>query len=443
MRPTPNFLGLRWQFISVTTTAPLLRILPLWLLAGLEIFLLSAGRNAFGYLGSPLVLLLTGVAIALYPLLAGAHWRLGERERNGQWLAWLVFGGGLVLAILALHPIIRDFAINPNHSDVIPAIQQIYMKRLFAGESIYAPFSDFGWTIYPNYLPLQWLPYIGSYLLHIDPRWWAFGVLVFVLAYRQWQMSREQLPLSHRILRSAAPWLILVPFIHWNHPSMGYGVETLIAGYYLLLTYSFFTRNVYARAGGILVTVLSRFSVLLWLPLYLLSGWREEGTRTAIRISLLVLLGALLIYVLPFLSQDWESFQRGYDYYTAAAPAEWQPRGPENRPIHLYKGAGMAVWFYQLADGPVEERVALAKKFHIALSLLAMAIMTGVYFWRRKHLHFPLFLLLSLKFYLTFFYSFIQVPYTYLFLVPLAVTIAILTRWPLPAAEEAVLKDTV
>lgn len=420
-------------------TTPTLRLLPLWLLAGLEIFLLSVGRNVFGYLGSPLVLLLTGVAIALYPLLVGTRWQLTEQGRDGKALGWIVFIAGLLLAANELHPIIRDFAINPNHSDVIPAIQEIYMKRLFAGEPIYAPFPDFGWTIYPNYLPLQWLPYIGSYGLNIDPRWWAFGILVAVLAYRQWEMTRQQLPLLQLVLRAAAPWLVLIPFIHWNHPSMGYGVESLIAGYYLLLTYSFFTHNVYARAGGILVTVLSRFSVLLWLPLYLLSGWREEGTWSAVRISLLVLLGALLIYVLPFLSQDWESFQRGYDYYTVAAPAEWQPRGEENRPIHLYKGAGMAVWFYELADGTIEDRVALAKKFHIGLSLLAMAIMTGVYFIRRKHLHFPLFLLLSLKLYLTFFYSFIQVPYTYLYLVPLMITVAVLTRWPLSAAEEPVL----
>ena len=148
----------------------------------------------------------------------------------------------------------------------------------------------------------------------------------------------------------------------------------------------------------------------------------ESKKRTLI-ISLYVIGGVLLIYILPFFIHDTSIFSQGYDYHTKAAIGEWM-RG-SNKPLHLYRGIGFAAYFYEYLSGDISSKIDVLRFVHLSITLMSTVLMSIIYYIYRQKINKKLYLLASLKIYLVIFYSFIQIPYHYLFLVPLFIYILI------------------
>lgn len=138
----------------------------------------------------------------------------------------------------------------------------------------------------------------------------------------------------------------------------------------------------------------------------------------------IIVLIILVTYVLPFLSHDAQIFIKGYNYYTDAAIGEWK-NGDQNKFWHLGNGLGFTKWMFALGNSlPLEKKLFLYQKIHIAACILSVLVLMMIYL-SKKH---PAksFLLFSLKVYLAVFYAFIQVPYKYLFIVPVVVSSVLL-----------------
>ncbi|MDX2001483.1 MAG: hypothetical protein SFW35_03575 [Chitinophagales bacterium] len=332
---------------------------------------------------------------------------------------------------MSIRSIFTDYAIDAKYSDIIPQIQTM-VSRLLHGQLPYQIIHFQNYDLFPTYQPLQWLPFTLAEWGHFDYRWIALAIWLLAVGVFVWKAVKIGHPMVY--LQTALPFLFFI-FIKAKEPTLfAWTMEIMIAGYYLLLALSISSRSIYIIAGGIILCLLSRYSLVFWLPLYflvLLFSWNRQRTLMA---AGLVLIGVLLIYVLPFLSQDAGIFIKGYQYHTGAALGEWQHYDGGTKPHHLFQGIGFACYFFDFAPGNLEQKLSLLKMVHLALSGSVVILLGLLYFFKlRTYLEPRRFLLASLNIYLVVFYSFIQIPYQYLMIVPLFASLPLL----LPPAQLA------
>jgi hypothetical protein len=318
------------------------------------------------------------------------------------------------------------------------------VSRFLAGEQVYTPFTrELGYQGTPGYLPLQWLPYVPAQLLGLDYRWLAFGDLLLATAGYNYWLLRQEKQGAVLLLKALLPPLLLLAILITDSSTLGLTVETLIYGYYFMLMATIFSRSPALQALGLLVCLLSRYALVLWVPLYLLLIFFQGSRRQAVWVAAGVVAGIGLIYVLPFLSQDWGMFMRVQQEYSQLAVGEWSHLEPlaetGDKPYHLFKGLGMAAWFYTWGQGPLLGRILLLKNFHFFFSGLVVVVAGTSYFRSRHKIDYRLFALISLKAYLATFYHFIQVPYLYLTALSVFASVFLLVFLPgrPPAARPA------
>lgn len=398
---------------------------------------------------SPLVWFLAGTAVALIGLLLFNKQKLTETTAPKinysipRLLAiGLPFFVGIGSTVSILVPIFEAFPIHFSHSDVIPALQEIYVDRFLKGENVYTPFKGFGYTIYPNYLPMQWLPYLISENLKFDYRWLAYGIFIFSILLWNIRLLRKNIHWLELAVKSTIPFLILYCFLIYRKSAFGHSVELTIVGFYLLLSLSIFTKSTFLRAVGILLPLLSRFAFLFWLVFYAIVTFIKDK-KSAIKITAWTIVGVLLIYVFPFFIKAPTAFTDGLAYYNRASLTEWSTRWwqePGDKPFHLIQGAGFAIYFNDFLDGETKEKLELAKIFHKIFSIFPV-LLIGFIFWKRKEKEVKLFALGGLKICVLWFYAFFQLPFFYLFLVPTFLSLPILYElniynyWKKPAID--------
>lgn len=325
-----------------------------------------------------------------------------------------------------LRELFAEIPIDVNISDIIPTVQ-VAVSRFLNGQYPYESIQMDKNVLPLTYLPMQWLPFTIPQILHSDYRWMAFGiwcagcVVVILRTYRGAGASAPKLPVPILLLAGLTCLLIEDRYL------IAVTIELMIVGYYMLFISSINQKNVLFQAIAFTLCLLSRYSLVLWLPLWafvlFLSGNRGHLFKTIGIVLALV----LVIYIIPFLSKDWSIFVKAYQYYNYAALGEWNHINPDNElPYHLYSGTGFAHLFYeQLPTWSVEDRLKRLQKIHLLLCLLVPLMMGIWYYFKRKAIHYRIFMMASFKIYLAFFLAFIQVPYIYLMLTAVFVSIAI------------------
>ena len=320
---------------------------------------------------------------------------------------------------------------NPglSGSDVIPQIM-FFVTRAVSGQYPYQPITGplWGYTLTPTYMPFQWIPYIPAQLLHFEYRWIPVIILFLALMSFLYKVEKSKLSSTSKWLVLLTPITILICYYKFNLDESINTVEVLVASYYLFLGLALTSKKTLLIAGTIVLCLLSRYAIVLWLPLFFLIYLSQNGIKQTLKIGLFVFLGVLVFYG-PFLWKDPLIFIKGYEYYNLATPNEWtvkpwQPTG--SYPIHLERGLGFAIYFYKYSGGVIESGIRYLKMTHLTL-LLSLITFLSIYYWRNKNRIYPvIFAVASLKIYLTFFYSFIQIPYSYLYILPLLFDVPVL-----------------
>jgi hypothetical protein len=192
-------------------------------------------------------------------------------------------------------------------------------------------------------------------------------------------------------------------------------VEPMIVGYYLLLVAGVLLPSRPLLVVALLLCLLSRYSLVFWVPLYVGLLYFNESRRWAWALTGLAAAGVLALYVVPILSHDWGLFLRVQKVYTETTLGEWHHLNPAGKPVHLYNGIGLTNFFYRFAPGELLARLALAKLVHLA-AVLAIVGGAALVYWRQRvpRTHYRLYAVIVLKLYLTTFYALLQVPYAYL-----------------------------
>ena len=403
----------------------------------LELAMQTIGKLWFGPYWSPLVWLLAGLTVA-----GAAFWLFARQDAPGAerqkqpgmpalraGLVGVVYLAGCWFTLFQVWPVFDEFPIEARQSDVIPSLE-IYVRRLLSGETVYQPLHFPTWTVQPTYFPMMWLPYIIPELLKIDYRWLALGAFYGMVAVYLGRLLWLGRPLPEILAKAVYPFLALYLLIRYDRFIFGHSVELTPVAYYLFLGLTLFHRRPWVVALGIIPALLSRYAFTFWLPAYMAMIWIARGFKPAFFSGLYVLLGVALIYILPFFMKDPGILTRGLEYYEATAIGQWQTQSwqsPGSKPHHLNQGLSFGLVFYDFWEGPVEERLAANRKVQLWVCLLAaVLLLVGFYFWNRNG-HSPyLYGLASLKAYLTLFYGFIHVPFSYLFLVPLFLSLPLL-----------------
>jgi hypothetical protein len=335
---------------------------------------------------------------------------------------------GMAVFCANVQDVFRAMPISPAYSDVIPTIQ-IAVQRLLSGQRVYAEIDQFGYQLPLTYLPMQWLPYVVAELLDLDYRWIAVAIAflsAIVVVRRSSQVSAVHGAVA-ALLLTYAGWMLL----KFDKGILGMTVELMVAGYYMLLVTGISGRNPWLRGAFIAICLLSRYSLVLWLPLWAFIEFTAGSRRDFFRSCAVAGLMVLLLYIIPFLSKDWGAFLRGYQYYSQAALGEWNHVDGEGHPLQLHNGLGFARLFYQhQTQYSVPERIKILQQVHLAVCIGVTLLMGVWYRISRRRIHPRVFLLASFKIYLSLFLAFIQVPYPYLMITAAAVSIAIFAELP-------------
>ncbi|GAB2946472.1 hypothetical protein GCM10027048_09310 [Hymenobacter coalescens] len=410
----------------------------------LELLLFSYLRGYFGPLLSAVVFLGASLLVtyAAYRALRDQpyEWALrptGARRADWRWVA------AAALLLLAFYPrldaIITQFPVDITMSDVLPVIE-VYLRRFQNGEPVYALITNFSYHLPAGYLPTFWMPFLLPDALNIDYRWvgfWSFGVGVLLYAFRLGQLRPDLYEGAFKLLLPVLPVLYLVGA---DAHILGLSIESLVIGYYFVLVAGILSKSPVLRAAGLVLCLLSRFSLLFWAPFYLWLIYRHEGPRAALWVAGLTALGVLALYVLPFGATGITQFFEGQSYYTGAALGEWGSNlNDQGLPYQLFNGMGMAAFFYRYFPGELLARINALRAVHLLMTVSSVAVLALAY-WLRRHrlrLDYRYIALLALKLNLTLFYAFIQVPYDNLLLL-----VVFLSAWlilclrPVPTAAE-------
>jgi hypothetical protein len=405
----------------------------LFVLIVCEILLITYCRNIFGSLLSPVVLLIVSVMIGvllIYPafdevyVLPSLNWKLSK----GQTLYLMLFVFYLFIVILLIIPkgsikaVYTYYPIDPKYSDIIPTIR-LMCERFINGANVYAKISEFGYEFFPGYLPFSWLPFLPAEYFHFDYRMIVlliFIVTVTILIKNGYVQKSEFANMLSLLLL----FFFIKATIDKEPASLGWTVELMNASFYTLLLIGILNKNTYLKVVAILLCLLTRYSVVVLLPLFLLVELKETGVKRSVFLVMLITVLVSVIMV-PIFYNNWSLPEEWASAYSRAGIGEWRHLDANGLPLHIFNGTGFASWVFKYKSGSIEERFTFLQKTHFYLVLSTTLILSVIYWLKRKALDSGIYLAGAVKIYFSIFYGFIQVPYTYLFLVPVFYSVAV------------------
>ena len=396
-----------------------------------EFYLLSLGYRKHDMHGSSLIMLSSGLLTGIVFLgmnLDSIPFKSLNRSKVSVMLSVLIAALGLYLYAVpweSLRMITEKYPVDfhkPNGSDIIPQVG-ILVERLLEGEFPYQPINKDDWdrtfTLFPTYLPLQWLPYTVAEGLNLDYRLYVFILFALLNLYLVVRSIKSNSSLFSTLTLGILPPLILIGLLS-NDTTGGFrhSVELLIVTYYTLLAFTLVRFNWWAISILIAVCLLSRYSIVLWVPLFMLVLYRKLGLKVVFQ-SIGIMFLMFCIFYLPFLIVDPLIYFKGYDYHTGAAIGAWTIKGwqpdADTIPYSLKHGVGMGVFFYENIAGEIVDKLNACRYTHLAASMGSVLLLGVWYFKNEKRILPGVFLLGSLKIYLVVFYNFIQIPFIYLY----------------------------
>lgn len=377
-------------------------------------------------------LFVISLLIGFFPLVTSTEAPVSEKGLSRQLQQLRSYGWWFFAALnfvfwaryLNLYPV------NVNDSDVIPQIEML-VKRQQQGVFPYKVISDWGYDFFPTYLPFIWEPFHITEFMMIDYRYLVFGSWLLVLF-----IFLKRLEKNNNADRSDLFIFLLLQLIFWGYLfasdlSLMRTVELMIGSYYAYFLFSLENRKWWIIGITLLLCVLSRYSLVLWLLFLVLLLAKKDGVSFTLKWIGFIVTGVCVLYVIPFLIEDFSIFLRGVKTYTIAGIGEWKGQSwqaPGDKPFQLFRGTGLAGLYYDRSSGSVEEKLKTFKTLHLLL-ISVTVLLLAVWFWffgRKQKLYVPLVVTATLKIYLAVFYGFVLIPYVYLYIIPLICSVFVL-----------------
>lgn len=348
-------------------------------------------------------------------------------ERPTAWKRYgLYFFGSICFLILNI--VTNDILQKVDFSKISDIIlcNRLLAKEFLNGKYPYSPgaLAEFGYKNQPGNLSMQWLPLTVSTFFNFDARTvtfavWCIGAIVIVLRSMQSKGMAVQL---FTMLMISGCYLN----IGFSNPHIvGVTMEIMICGYYMLLIAALNQKNVIFTGFCIATCLLSRYYVILWLPLYFFILFVSTELKQIVKSASAILAFMIILYIAPF---GWRTLLSSYlNNYGNISFYEWTNNlNAADLSTHLFSGTGFAHLFYLKYRGTdLYKGYLLLKKIFFIANIGCLAIMGWWYGINRNKLHYRIFVLASFKLFLSIFLALIVVPYRYLMVTAIYVSIAI------------------
>ncbi len=353
------------------------------LLLILQIYLIFRGAHHFSKYWSPLILFLVsgGIGVLYFQRLLNVP--TGRRFPFRPLTAALWALGGVLTIVLAYEELRKlwvEFPSPAQFSDVLPQLEAQY-QRFSRGEMPYAPVPLPSHTPYPVYMPLHWLPIGLSSWFGIDTRWAGFGLLAIAAGIYGYWVGRQNAAVWARIAALFLPSMGLWGFILWGRLELAVSFEIVIAAYYLVLAAGLLGRHVPTILTGLILCLLSRYTLLFWIPLLAYIWWKELPPRINYRIWGAAGLSVLLLYIFPFYLQDPDIFATGIKYHNDGAIAQWHGFGDPPVSWTMERGIYFGINMKAVFPGDAAQQVFLARALQGALMLALLGF--GIWAYHR------------------------------------------------------------
>jgi hypothetical protein len=399
----------------------------IWVAVGflLELGVFTFFRDEHRYYSLPFIWffggLITSIGIYLQSKKATIH--VSEPTKSSLYEG-VLFLPLVLLFTYALSKLVIAHPLDPNNSDVIPTIK-IMAQRILRFEYPYA-MVDYGWSFVPTYLPMKFLPFTIAELLKIDYRIFAFIIFVITTFMIAIKFGGNK-SFTEKIITLALPIVSLMLILKFNDPIFIHSVELLDAAYIAILVYGIFSNNMLIIVFGIVSCLLSRYGIVVWLPIYALLYLLREDKKATIKIILWSVVGVTALYVVPFMWKDPLMFLKSVKTYDKMAIPQWDIVADWyahiGKPYTLAQGFSFAIHFRDWMDGDTATKIFWMKVCQFTLVVLSLVFCIWWYLRSKSKIDNRLYTLFTLKVFMTLFYGFLYVPYSYLFLLPLTVSI--------------------
>ncbi len=398
------------------------------LLVLLEFFIFFYLGNKLEFIISPILYIAVCFLIAFNYLKTFINIDVNFNSYHSKKWSYILFASAIILFSVWANKIIVLNPIDIKISDIIPYINDLYLKRLFNGEFVYniAPGMGYGnWT--PNYLTFHWLPFVISYFFQFDHRWTVLAVF-FITVYIYMFHFISANNAKQYWFKASLPFLFLLLLFYKQPGNFAHTVELLIASYYFLLAMFLIKNNVIGKSLGLTLTVLSRYIVVFHIPIALVIEFYLNKKQLFKQIVTVVILVSAF-YIIPFLLKDNSIFFKGAAAYDLAALGEWDGQSwqqPNDSPFQLFQGLGFASWAYSFLNGSLDFKIYIFKIIMLSSCLMTILFLI-IYFIKNKNKYkIGNWHLASLKIIITVILSFSLVPYSYLFWTNLVLSIVML-----------------
>lgn len=294
--------------------------------------------------------------------------------------------GGLLglLSISLLYGVFRkgfdEFINYRDMSDVTTQVETLY-DRFANGVFPYYPLEYYAWHPYPVYMPLNWLPVGLARLLHCDVRW--IGVLFLAVAGGIWgsYVFRTKQSIVVKFLAITLPAIAMLAFLHWNSISISISYEVLIAGYYLILATGLASKNLTLTVIGIIACILSRYTMVFWLPVFLYMLWYNVSNKKNFMVWAAIIGSVLLLYAIPFYFKDPSILTKGIAYHNHCYVDAWDGLGDPEQSQAFDEGLNFSWFIREATSGSMTHRVAIGRAIQFAIQLVV--ILLGILAYRK------------------------------------------------------------
>lgn len=357
---------------------------------------------------------LSGFSIAVIPLIkifptnTSKHWRSIPIIRLIGFLFLISYG------IFILSLLIGESVIDITQADMLP-ILQIMANRFLDGKDVYAVIPEIWDGIQPIYLPAMWFPYLIASAGEFDMRWINLGILLIGLLMVTVYVPALKKKSWQTILPIIPAFFLLYTFNSKDAQFLLQSEEAVVAAYYLILVYSLHRGNPIMISIALSLCLLSRYSLLIWVVLYLIYLFVYESKKMAIRVTVFTSIIMLFlcwvsgaIYHIP----DFLKLPSIYENAMLDSGLRWKYEPLVNQSLGFAKYFGF-------------ESMDLLIKLFKAQLILAPTLCLIVFASLKKYLNSKMFIFCSLKFCLILFYGFMIMPYKYLFFTSTLLSIAI------------------
>ncbi len=403
--------------------------------AVLEFLMLSYMKGYFGIYFSPIIFFLASAGVAISALYLVHHLKDTDKIREKDLRSLLVilpFIAGLIYygySIFSQHPI------DDSKSDVFAQVLSP-AKWLLQGDYPYQDVVLPSYTMHNTYLPMQWLPFVFAVGFDFDPRWIPLVSWVSILA-----LFAYLVPINfYAGVWKNMVWYAIVfcfalfgvfGFISQNSFDYSVTLEMLPVAYYILLVLALLKGNWMFMGITMGFCSMSRFSILLLIPFLIWFIWKRYGTMVLLKSAMTTIVFILVVFILPFMTKDAHIVSKIIGNYDNGAFGEWQVHEwqlPGEEPFQLARGMGAAIFFKRLYEYDIKDGIQHLKQVGFLFSIVSAFFMIYLYERNKKIINHDWVLLGGIKLYFTVFYTFVLIPYPYLFILPVTVTGLILIK---------------